>query len=81
MTRSHSAAVGAFVAVLLALAGCFPAAQTPPDIAEGASGARARAERNGRVRVLVELNLAAGATSPRERFARRRTSLGSEARC
>ncbi len=62
MTRHHSAAVGAFVAVLLALAGSFPSAQTPPDDRgrRVPEHLRARAERNGRVRVLVEVNLAAG---------------------
>jgi subtilisin len=62
MTRHHAQSVRAFVAGLSLLAGIFLSAQTPP----GEPGRmvpdklRARAERNGRVRVLVELKLAAG---------------------
>ncbi len=63
MTRHHAPSVRAFVAVLSLLAGFFVSAQTPAPGERGrfvSDSLRARAERNGRVRVLVELKLSGG---------------------
>jgi subtilisin family serine protease len=63
MTRHHARSVRAFVALLSLVAGIFLSAQTPPPGDRGrmvSDTLRARADRNGRVRVLVELKLAAG---------------------
>jgi subtilisin len=63
MTRHHVTSLRAFVAAFSLLAGIFLSAQTPPTGEPGRlvpDKVRARAERNGRVRVLVELKLAAG---------------------
>jgi subtilisin len=63
MSRYHATSVRAFVAVLSLLAGIVVSAQTPAPGDRGllvSDSLRARAERNGRVRVLVELKLAAG---------------------
>jgi subtilisin family serine protease len=63
MTRHHARSVRAFVALLSLVAGIILSAQTPPSGEPGRLApdkVRARAERNGRVRVLVELKLAAG---------------------
>jgi subtilisin len=60
MTRHQVAAIGACLAVLTALAGTSPSAQTPKPERVVPDNVRARANRDGRVRVLVELRLAAG---------------------
>ena len=71
MTRHHARPVRAFVAILSLLAGIFLSAQTPPSGDRGQAASErlhARADRNGRVRVLVELKLAAGRHVPEGRL-------------
>jgi len=63
MTRHHAAAVRASVVLFVALFAILLSAQMPPQPSGGRlvpGDLRARAERRGRVRVLVELKLASG---------------------
>jgi subtilisin len=64
MTRHHTSGLRAFIILLLALAATSPSAETPKPDRLVPDNIRARANRDGRVRVLVELKLPAGRHTP-----------------